>query len=132
MKKVIITGGIAIAGAASAFAQTSGGTSAIGQSLINLITLAQQIINLAGPLLIGVAVVSLFVGMVMFLWKGRDGEKEHEKWLKFMGMSILALFVMVSIWGLVGFIGGILGINQGGRVPVPALPAGQNVYNPQQ
>jgi hypothetical protein len=31
----------------------------------------------------------------------------------------------VSIWGIVGFLGNLLGINQGGAIPVPAVPTFQ-------
>jgi hypothetical protein len=43
-----------------------------------------------------------------------------------MGFSILALFVMVSIWGIVGFLGSVFGINQGGNVPTPGIPVPGN------
>jgi hypothetical protein len=33
---------------------------------------------------------------------------------------------MVSIWGIVGFLGNILGINQGGSIPVPVVPVVAN------
>jgi len=97
----------------------------IGSSLIQLMSLIQNLVNIAVPLLIGVAVVALFVGIIMFLVKGKDGA-EHAKWGKFMGMAILALFVMVSIWGLVNFIGSIVGVGQGGGIPTPVVPRGIN------
>ena len=102
--------------------------SAIGSSLLGLIALAQEIINRSIPLLIGAAVAALFIGIVMFLWKGRESEEEHTKWGKFMGMAVLALFVMVSIWGLVNFLGSVLNIGQGGGVPTPGIPVRPNTY----
>jgi hypothetical protein len=39
-----------------------------------------------------------------------------------MGYSILAIFVMVSIWGIIGFIGNTLGVGAGGGAPVPVVP----------
>jgi hypothetical protein len=39
-----------------------------------------------------------------------------------MGWSIFAIFVMVSIWGIIGFIGGVTGIEQGGSIHGFKLP----------
>jgi hypothetical protein len=40
--------------------------------------------------------------------------------------SILALFVMVSIWGLIGLLGSMLGVGQGGSSPIPVIPVPAN------
>jgi hypothetical protein len=42
--------------------------------------------------------------------------------MKGMAFSILALFMMVSVWGLVSFLGSFFGIGQGGSVGIPAIP----------
>lgn len=103
----------------------SGGTNAsgqaIGQSVLSLLGLGQAVVSTLVPLLIGVGVIALFVGVIGFMFGKKDGG-EHEKWAKFMGMAILGLFVMVSIWGIVNFLGSIVGVGQGGGVPVPCVP----------
>ncbi len=97
----------------------------VGGSLLSLLALAQNIVNRLIPFAIGLAVAALFFGLVMFIINGRKGDAAgHDAWLKFMGMSILALFVMVSIWGLVGFIASVFGISVGGNIPVPSIPTG--------
>jgi hypothetical protein len=35
--------------------------------------------------------------------------------------SVVALFVMVSIVGIINFIGNAVGVNQGGSLPVPTV-----------
>lgn len=124
MKKILTTIAVSVSTVALAFAQpvVSGPNNNVGGSLISLLNTAQLIVTRLVPLFIGLAVVGLFYGIVMFLWKGGDNEQEHAKYMKFMGYSILAIFVMVSIWGLVGFIGSIFGIGQGGNVPTPSIP----------
>ncbi len=118
MKKLLITLSLGASTVAFAFAQ-----GAPAQNLKTLIGTVQTIVTQLLPLSVGLAVVAFFFGLVMFIIRGREGE-EHGKWLKFMGMSILALFVMVSIWGLVAFIGGVFGVTSGGSAPVVEIPSG--------
>lgn len=117
MKKLLITLSLGVSTLAVAFAQ------APAQNLKALIATVQSIVNQLLPLSVGLAVVAFFFGLVMFIIKGREGA-EHAKWLQFMGMSILALFVMVSIWGLVAFIGGVFSITSGGTAPAVGIPTG--------
>ena len=98
-----------------------------GANVLNIITQTQDIVSQLAPLGISLAVVALFYGIVMFIFKKDDAEA-HDKWLKFMGMAILGLFVMVSVWGLVSFIGGMFGVAQGGGIATPALPTKPLTY----
>ncbi len=126
MKK-IVTSLVGLAAVAFASAQTPG-VNAPGQGLSNLIAMVQGLVRQLTPLLIGIAVLALFVSLIMFIWKGKEDKEEHAKWAKAMGMSVLAIFVMVSIWGLVGFLGNITGVGQGGGAPVPGVPVNAPVY----
>lgn len=94
----------------------------VGGSLINLIQLVQNIVARLVPLGIGMAVVALFFGIIMFLVQGRDDEKKRKSWLSWMMYSVLGLFVMVAIWGLVGFLASVLGVGVGGSAPTPTIP----------
>lgn len=97
----------------------------VGGSLINLIALVQNIVVRLVPLGIGMAVVALFFGVIMFLVQGRDDEKKRKSWLSWMMYSVLGLFVMVAIWGLVGFLASVLGVGVGGSAPTPSIPYAQ-------
>lgn len=105
--------------------QQAQANSQVGGSLINLINLVQNIVARLVPLGIGLAVVALFFGIIMFLVQGREDEKKRKEWLAWMGYSIIGLFVMVAIWGLVGFISSVLGIGVGGSAPTPTIPYAQ-------
>ena len=96
-----------------------------GGALINLLGLAQTIVTRLVPFAIGVAVLAFFWFLINFIMKG-DSADEKSKALKGMGYSILALFVMVSIWGIIGFLGSMFGIGQGGSVPIPGVPVPSN------
>lgn len=53
------------------------------------------------PLLAGFAVVVFFWGLITYIWKAADSSEAHERGRRLMLWGIIALFVMMSIWGLV-------------------------------
>lgn len=108
-------GGQVIIGQNAAQNQVNGG------ALISLIQLAQNIINRLGYLMIGLAILAFFFYLVKYIFQDGGGKEKGEA-LKGIAFSILAIFVMVSIWGIVGFLGSLVGIGQGGSVPVPVIP----------
>ncbi len=92
-----------------------------GGALLSLLALAQEIVSRLVPFAIGLAVLAFFWFLIQFIFNPGDGEERTKK-LHGMGYSVLALFLMVSIWGIIGLFGSILGIGQGGSVPVPSIP----------
>jgi hypothetical protein len=60
--------------------------------------------------LMGLAFVAFLLSIINFLWKRRSGDGDGLEQAKGMlGWSVIALFVMVSVWGLVKFISSALG-----------------------
>jgi hypothetical protein len=123
MKKTLLSLSLVASGTMAAFAQANGQVN--GAPLLSLLALAQTIVSRLVPFAIGVAVLALFYFLITFIWKGKDNAEEQQKSLKGMGYSVLAIFVMVSIWGIVGLVGSISGIGQGGSIPVPGVPIPQ-------
>ena len=85
-------------------------------SLSNLQTLLgsiKNIVNLALPIVIGLALLGFFWGLMQFVFSAGNEEKKDEG-KRHMIYGIIALFVMVAVWGLVGFIAGALGLQTGG------------------
>jgi hypothetical protein len=129
MKKTLLSASLFVTSATVAFAQTVSigfGTGAAqgqvnGGALLNLLNLAQTIVSRLVPFAVGVAVLAFFWFLIKFIAKSDSPDAKNDA-LKGMGMSILALFVMVSIWGIIGFFGSIFGIGQGGNVPIPSVP----------
>jgi len=78
-----------------------------------------QIIQLLIPILITLAVIWFFWGLIEYI---RGGAEDKEKGRNIMIWGIIALFVMVSVFGLIQLIGGTFGIGQGGTIPVPVTP----------
>ena len=97
---------------------------AFAQTLGNIETLVQSIGNLVGlalPIVVAIALLAFFWGLVKFIFaQGNEEAKADAK--KIMLWGIIALFVMVSVWGLVLFIGNALGVQQGDTIIVPGVP----------
>ncbi|MCW9054667.1 MAG: hypothetical protein OQJ98_01635 [Candidatus Pacebacteria bacterium] len=68
------------------------------QGLQGVLGVFSDLINLAIPLVIALAVLLFFWGLATYIMKAGE-EKEQGRDLMIWG--IIALFVMVSIWGLV-------------------------------
>mgnify|MGYP001592806702 CR=1 FL=1 len=91
-------------------------------ALLGILAVAQTIVARLVPFLVGLAVLAFFWFLIIFIWKGQSSPDEQRKSLAGMGYSLLAIFVMVSIWGIIGFMGSIFGISQGGSMPGFRLP----------
>lgn len=129
MKKALLTISVTASSLAFALAQTTiviGSSAQQGQvngsALLSLLALAQALVSNLGVFAIGLAVLAFFWYLIKFIWKGGDSAEAKSAGLKGMGYSVLALFVMVSIWGIIGLLGSIVGVNQGGNIPIPGIP----------
>lgn len=82
-------------------------------SAFTVIQTIQNIFNFLIPLLITIAVVYFFWGLIQYVSAGGNEEKATEA-RNTMVYGIIALFVMVSVWGLIGLVGNTFGIAPGG------------------
>ena len=113
MKKVIITA-LALA-PTLAFAQNLG-------NLQTLLTSIGRLVALALPIVVGIALLAFFWGLVKFIFaQGNEESKADAK--KVMLWSIVALFVMISVWGLIQFANTALGITPStSPTVIPTVP----------
>lgn len=121
MKKFIL--GLISFGPVVALAQASGGASAsgvesglhgVGTSIINILN------NTVIPILFAVAVVYFLYGVVKFVMSAGDEEKRKEG-KNAMIWGIVGLVVMVSLYGLLGFLSTSLGLTSSGTVTLPTV-----------
>ena len=75
-------------------------------------------------LVFAIAIIFFFWGMIQFIrnsgeQKARDEGKQKMLW------SIIALFVMVSIYGIITFLGTTLGVTPATSVSLPHVTQGQ-------
>jgi len=73
------------------------------------------------PIIVALALLYFLYGLLKFMTAGGDSEKRKES-RDVMLWGIIALFVMVSVWGLVSFLGNTLGISTGGDVDSNVIP----------
>jgi hypothetical protein len=82
----------------------------------NIETLVRSIgrlIDIALPIVVALGLLAFFYGLALFIFKSGDSDEEKKKGRSIMIWGIVALFVMVSVWGLVRFVGSAFGISQG-------------------
>ena len=114
MKKLLYTA-LAL-GPSIAFAQNLGGVNTLLDSI-------SRLVDGALPVVVGLALLGFFWGLMKFIFAaGNEDSKADGK--KIMIMGIIALFVMVAVWGLVGFIADNFGVQTGGSIEggVPSVP----------
>ena len=100
--------------------------SSIAVQLTNIVISFKNISTGIYSSLFVVALILFFVGIFrFFLSKDKDA---HEQGYKFMAFGVVALFVMVGIWGIVAFISQTLNIGVGGDIPTPGVPQSVRTY----
>ncbi|MES2214257.1 MAG: pilin [Patescibacteria group bacterium] len=77
--------------------------------LLSLIHGVGNIVQALIPIVAGLALLYFFWGLATFIRSAGD-EKKHADGINIMKYGLIALFVMVSVWGIVGFIQGELGL----------------------
>ena len=100
-----------------ALAQTVGGTES---ALTGVITSVKNLINSIIPVLIGLAVVFFFWGLVTYIRASGD-EKKREEGKSQMIWGIVAIAIMVSLFGLIAWLGNAVGVGQGGGYIAPKI-----------
>lgn len=88
-------------------------------TLLNTLALANTFLNALIGLFITLAIVVFFWGLIKYL--SAVGDEKH-KGLMIMFYGILTIFVMVALWGLVGFFAKTLNINPGTAAPAIQVP----------
>ena len=91
-----------------------------GGQITYLIGLAVRSLNIIVGLLITVALVYFIWACIQFFISADAEEKAENK--QHIIYGLIGIFAIVSVWGLVGFLGGLLGIGQGGaNVYIPCV-----------
>jgi hypothetical protein len=132
MKKTLSAITIVVGSVFSLFAQLSPGSpSKVSSSiptfnasnpLVQFINFAQSVVTKLVPILIGIAVLCFFWFLIVYIVKGAENEKERTNGVKGMGWSIFALFVMISIWGIISLLAQVLGVPRVTSMPAITLP----------
>ena len=94
---------------------------AFAQDLNNSLDVIANLLNDVIPILMVLATIVFIIGIIKYIMAGGDEDGvSSAKW--YMLWSIIALFVMVSVWGIVGIL--IDTFNVGGT-GIPSGPGAQ-------
>jgi apolipoprotein N-acyltransferase len=124
MKKTLLTITTIVSSCFFVLAQSSlTTTSAVTFSpVVSLITQIQRVLDRVLPLLVSLSVIGFFWFMLRFVWVGVDNPEERKKARTGVMWSLLTIFVMVSLWGIITFIASTLGVGVGGEMLEFRLP----------
>lgn len=75
--------------------------------LRNLVAAISAIVHQLIPVLIGIAILVFFWGLIKYI---RDSGKGHVQGRNIMIAGLISIFVMVSLFGIIAFAGNALGI----------------------
>ena len=91
---------------------------ASAQTLSDTLVLASSLLNGIIGLFVTLAIVVFFWGLIKYLWS--MGQEDAHEGLKIMFWGIIAIFVMVSIWGIIRLLQGSLRVQS----TEPIIPRG--------
>jgi len=81
-----------------------------GAGIEGLLKWGQCILNAVIPVLITLAVVGFIFGVIQF-YINPENEEKRKKGKSFIIGGIIALFVIISMWGLVGILTSTFGVS---------------------
>jgi hypothetical protein len=116
MKKMIY-GMVALLGA-PVFVLAQGTNPAVS-TLTNLANGAASIVTILLPVAASLAVLFFFWSLAMFILSSGSAEKGKNKTQMLWG--VVAIFVIFSIWGLVGFLRSTFGIDDDATMAAPSI-----------
>lgn len=95
------------------------------ENVRDVIGIVYVILGALVPVIFTLALIGFLWGAAVFIFQSEDATKRAEG-RKFMIYGIIALFVMLAIWGLTGLLGETFGITvESGGIPfLPQLPGG--------
>lgn len=73
------------------------------RSIDGLIRWVQNTIDILVPVLIAIALIAFFWGLVKYIWAAGDGDAQKQG-KSIMVAGIIGLFLMVGIWGVIGIL----------------------------
>ena len=83
-----------------------------------LLSSVGDIVDAALPIVVGIGLLVFMWGLVRFIFAGAEA-KEEGKTLMIWGL--VALFVMVSVWGIIRWAGDLFDVDQGADIEVPGV-----------
>jgi hypothetical protein len=94
---------------------------AMAASVGSILATVQKILSTLIPIVFTIALLYFLWGLASYIMSAGN-EESQKKAREHMIYGIVALFVMVAVWGLIGAVGTTFGINAGGAaIPLPEV-----------
>jgi hypothetical protein len=113
MKKLVISSSALIIAALTPFVGEA-------QTLQRILVMISDVMGMLIPMALSAALIAFFWGLAKFIYQSGNAEKRAEG-MSIMVSGVAALFVMVSIWGLVALLQRSLGVSSVTKVPAPTI-----------
>ncbi len=94
---------------------------ALAADLDSVLDQIGDLIGTATPIIVALALLFFFYGLAKYILNSGDEEKKSEG-KSVMIWGIIALFVMVSVWGLVNLLANTFEVNDGSTIDIPSVP----------
>src|SRR5262249_43382447 len=91
------------------------------QTIRTVTSLVSSLINYAIGILIGVAIIAFFYGMIKYLFGATGDATQKGKAAKLMIYGILSIAVMLSVYGLVRLLQNTFGVGNNQLVQPPQI-----------
>lgn len=106
--------GIVIASAVAPFAAFA------TQGVDNALTKLGGLITQATPIVVALALLAFFWGLVSYIF-GSGNDDKRKKGIHIMIWGIIALFVMLSVFGIINALQSTLGVDQTTTINIPQI-----------
>ena len=94
---------------------------ALAADLDSVLDQIGDLIGTATPIIVALALLFFFYGLAKYILNSGDEENKSEG-KSVMIWGIIALFVMVSVWGLVNLLANTFEVNDGSTIDIPSVP----------
>jgi uncharacterized protein YhhL (DUF1145 family) len=91
-------------------------------TLFGIINIVAGLINLATPVVVALALLYFFWGLATYILNASDDDGK-KKGRDIMIWGILALFVMVSVWGIINVVRDTFQLDDS-NIPIPGVQGG--------
>ena len=103
------------------------------QNIESVTSLISSLVNYSIGILIGVAIIAFFWGLISYMFKTKGDQEGRKTATNLMVWGILAIFIMLSVFGLVRLLQNTFGVGGGSLQQVGGAPSiGDNRIKQQQ
>lgn len=94
-------------------------------TLAHTLNVVSGIINALIPMVLALAVLFFFWGLAMYMFDAGNSEKKQEG-IQMMIMGVMAIFVMVSVWGIIRVLQQTFQVDQGKPIIPDVIERGKS------